>query len=103
MSAFDSAIATLFADQNLAIIATFVPQIGPNASLRVIIRAPDTFQKVGSSMIETPSQTLEVQVSDCPSIAPGDQFVIGSSIYTVQGQPLRDELQLTWLVDIYAS
>ena len=103
MSVFDTAVATLFADQNMASDATFIPQNGANASVRVIIRAPDAFQKVGSSIIDTPTTTLEVLVSDCPLLAPGDQFLIGQTTYVVQGEPRRDELQLTWLVDVYAS
>ncbi len=76
-------------------MSVFVP-------LRVIMRAPDMFQKVGSSIIDTPTQTLEVKVADCPSLTPGDQFLIGTTTYTVQGEPRRDELQLTWMVDVYA-
>src|SRR5579872_3496722 len=103
MSAFDTAVASLFADQNLGSDATFIPQVGANVPLRVILRAPDMFQKMGSSIIDTPTQTLEVKVADCPSPAQGDQFLIGQTTYVVQGEPRRDELQLTWLVDIYAS
>jgi len=103
MSAFDVAIVALFADPNLATDATFMPQVGANASVRVILHAPDVFQKMGSSMIETPTTTLEVKVADCPSLAPGDQFLIGASTYTVQGEPRRDELQLSWQVDVYAA
>jgi len=103
MSVFDTAIATLFADPNLALDATFIPQIGANVPLRVVMRAPDAFAKVGSSVIDTPTQTLEVKVADCPSPAPGDQFLIGQTTYTIQGEPRRDELQLTWLADVYAS
>lgn len=103
MSAFDTAVATLFADQNVAQDATFIPLNGANASVRVITRAPDAFQKMGSSTIETPTTVLEVQVADCPSLAPGDRFLIGQITYVVQGEPRRDEFQLIWLVDVYAS
>ena len=100
---FDTAVAALFADPNMATAATFIPQIGSNVPVRVVMRAPDAFAKVGTSIIDTPTQTLEVKVADCPLIAPGDQFLVGTTSYTVQGEPRRDELQLTWLVDIYAS
>ncbi|MDE3038514.1 MAG: hypothetical protein KGJ21_08725 [Pseudomonadota bacterium] len=103
MSVFDTTIATLFADPNMATDATFIPQVGANVAVRVIVRAPDVFQKMGSSVIETPTTTLEVKVADCPSILPGDQFLIGQTTFVVQGQPRRDELLLTWQVDLYAS
>ena len=99
-TAFDIAAATLFADPNLAQNATFIPQVGGNVPVRVILRALDAFQKIGTSAIETSTQMLEVKVADCPLIKPGDQFLIGSTTYTVQGEPLRDETQLVWKVDI---
>ena len=103
MTVFATAIAALFADPNLASDATFIPQNGANASVRVIIRAPDAFQKVGSSVIDTPTQMLEVRLTDCPSLMQGDRFLVGQTTYVVQGEPKRDELQLTWQVDVYAE
>ena len=103
MSVFDTAVATLFADPNMASDAIFIPQIGVSVPVRVILRAPDVFQKMGGSVIETPTNMLEVKVADCPTLLPGDQFLIGTNSYVVQGEPRRDELQLTWLVDVYAN
>ena len=103
MTAFDIVIATLFADPNMAVDAMFIPQIGQNAPVRVITRAPDVFQDMGRSVIETPTLVLEVKVADCPSLVPGDQFLVGGITYTVQGEPKRDEMRLTWQVDVYAA
>ena len=103
MSVYDIAIATLFADPNVAQDATFAPRIGATVPLRVIMRAPDIFQKMGTSTIETPTTVLEVKVADCPSLAPGDQFIVGGNTYTVQGEPRRDEFHLMWLVDVYEA
>lgn len=103
MTVFSSAIQTLFNDQNLAVNATFIPQIGVSKAVRVITRAPDVYQNIGQSVIETPSLVLEVQVADCPTVSQGDQFIINSAAYTVQGEPRRDSEQLYWQVDCYAS
>ena len=103
MSAFDTAIAALFTDPNLGTAATFIPQVGANVAVRVIVRAPDVFQKMGGSVIETPTTTLEVKVADCPSPAEGDRFLIGQTTYIIQGESRRDELHLTWQVDVYAA
>ena len=103
MSVFDTAVATLFSDPNMATDATFIPQVGVNVAVRVIVRAPDVFQKMGTSMIETSTTTLEVKVADLPSILPGDRFLIGQNTFVVQGEPRRDELLLTWQVDTYAA
>lgn len=103
MTAFESAIKALFADLNMAKDAIYVPLQGENRPVRVVIRAPDVFANVGRSVIETPSAMLEVQVTDCPVLVPGDSFIVGAVTYTVQGEPRRDSEQLTWQADLYAA
>jgi hypothetical protein len=103
MTAFSIAIQTLFNDRNVSRDAFFLPLIGSNKAVRVITRAPDIYQNIGQSVIETPSLVLEVQVADCPSIVPGDQFMVDGITYSVQGVPRRDSEQLVWQVDVYAS
>ena len=103
VNAFNTACDALFADPNLGSAVTFMPLAGGSSAVRVITRMPDVFRDVGSSVVETPTLTLEVRVSECPVIVAGDRFVVGSVTYTVQGVPLRDDLQLMWQVDVYAS
>ncbi len=75
----------------------------PSRPVRVITRAPDVYQNVGISVIETPTLVLEVRVSDCPALVPGDQFMIDGILYAVQGSPRRDSERLVWQADVYAS
>ena len=103
MTAFETAIKALFNDGNLAVDAVFIPQTGVPKTVRVITRAPDVYQNIGQSIIETPSLVLEVQVTDCPSVTPGDRFIVDAAAYTVQGEPRRDAERLFWQVDCYAS
>jgi hypothetical protein len=103
MTVFSTAIQTLFNDRNVAVDATFIPLIGGSKAVRVITRSPDLYQNVGQSVIETPSLVLEVQVTDCPTVSQGDQFIINSVTYTAQGEPRRDSERLFWQVDCYAS
>ena len=103
MTAFSIAIQTLFNDRNVSRDAFFLPLMGSNKAVRVITRAPDIYQNIGQSVIETPSMLLEVQVADCPTIVPGDQFMVDGITYSVQGTPRRDSEQLVWQVDVYAS
>lgn len=103
MSVFDTAMQVLFADKNLAIDATFIPTLGANKEVRVITRAPDLYQNIGQSVVQTPSFVLEVQVADCPTIVSGDLFLIDKIKYVVQGVPRRDIERLTWLVDCYEA
>lgn len=103
MNAISIAIQTLFNDRNVSRDAFFLPLMGSNKAVRVITRAPDVYQNIGQSVIETPSFVLEVQVADCPSIVPGDQFMVDGITYSAQGTPRRDSEQLVWQVDVYAS
>lgn len=100
---FDTAIKTFFSDPNLATAAVYVPLVGGSKTVSVITRTPDVFQNVGNSRIETPSILLDVQVSDCPALAQGDQFIMGAITYVVQGEPRRDSQHLTWQVDLYEN
>jgi len=102
MTAFSTAMAALFNDRNVSKPAFFLPMLGANRSVRVIIRAPDIFQNVGASVIETPTLVVEVQVSECPNIVPGDQFMIDGITYKTQARPRRDPERLIWQVDCYA-
>lgn len=103
MNAFNTAIVSLFADPNLATDALYAPVSGGSKSVRVITQSPDLFQPVGQSFIETPSLVLAVQVSDCPTLAAGDQFTIDGANYKVQGESRRDADRLVWQVDCYAA
>lgn len=102
-NAFEIAVKALFADSNLARDADYIPLQGVTRPVRVITRAPDVYQNVGISVIETPTLVLEVQVAECSILVPGDQFMINGIIHTVQGRPRRDSERLVWQVDVYAS
>lgn len=103
MTAFNTAIQALFNDRNLTAEVTFIPLGGESKTMRGIISAPDLYQNVGLSVIETPSLVLEVPVSECPTVSDGDEFIIEAVTYTVQGEPRRDAEHLFWKVDCYAS
>jgi hypothetical protein len=103
MTVFSTAFDTLFNDPNMAVSAMFVPLQGVSKAVSVVTRAPDVFQAVGQSMIETPSMVLEVRVADCPALVQGDQFIINAVAYTIQGEPRRDSEHLAWQVDVYAA
>lgn len=103
MTVFATAMQALFNDRNVSKDAFFLPLMGSNKAVRVITRAPDVYQNIGQSVIETPSLTLEVQIADCPSLVAGDQFMVDGLTYSVQGTPRRDSENLVWQVDCYAN
>jgi len=102
MTVFQTAIQALFNDRNVAKDAFFLPVIGTNRSVRVITRAPDVFVDVGTSLMETPTMLVDVQITDCPTVVAGDQFMIDGITYKTQGTPRRDSERLVWQVDVYA-
>ena len=103
MNVFNTAMQALFNDRNLSKHAFFLPVLGASRSVRVITRAPDIFQNVGASVIETPTLVVEVQIADCPALEPGDQFMIDGITYNTQAWPRRDSERLVWQVDCYAA
>ena len=103
MSVFAIATQALFNDRNVSKDAFFLPMMGSNKAVRVITRAPDVYQNIGQSVIETASLMLEVQIADCPDLVAGDQFMIDGITHSVQGTPRRDSENLVWLVDCYAN
>jgi hypothetical protein len=103
MNAFSMALKILFRDKNISKEAIFYPKIGQNKTVRVILKQPDLYQEIGQSFIKTSTFLLEVQRSDCPILCEGDQFQMGTVLYTIQGQPLLDNENLIWKVDCYAS
>lgn len=103
MTAFSTALNTIFSDPNLAVEATYIPLQGANKSVKLLTKKPDLYEGIGQSVIDTPTLILEVKVSDCPSLIEGDRFLIGSVTYVVQGVPKRDLDRLIWLVDCYET
>ena len=103
MTAFAIAMQALFNDRNVSKDAFFLPMMGANKAVRVITRAPDVYQNIGQSVIESPSMALEVQIADCPTLVAGDQFMVDGITFSVQGTPRRDSEQLIWQVDVYAN
>lgn len=103
MTAFSTAMQALFSDRNVAKDAFFLPMIGQNRSVRAITRAPDVFVDAGTSLMETPTMLVEVQIAECPTVVAGDQFMIDGITYKTQGAPRRDSERLVWQVDCYAA
>lgn len=99
--AFSIAMATIFADPNMAVEATYSP-VGGGASsvLRVIRRQPDEMMQYGETAILTDTQIIEARVADLASPQEGDVFAIGSENLQLRGEPVRDILRLAWTLQL---
>lgn len=102
MGAFSAALATLFADANMAETAAYhIQGTPPGVPVRVMRRRPDedvNWGGGGRAVVET--EILEVRVGDCPHLAAGDGFAFDDGQWLiVQGTPKRDVNRLLWTAE----
>lgn len=101
MSAVADMVVMLFVDPNLSVSATYTPVVGEAVTVRCIVKSPDRVVDVYEASIHVPTALIDVQVADVEQPIAGDQITIGSSTYTVQGEPVRDAEGLIWTLDVH--
>jgi hypothetical protein len=100
MSAFAAAMDAIFLDPNMAADALWFDQgAGPGVPCRVIRSAPDEVTDYGGARIRSETTLLDVRVAEIATVRSGDEFLLGTSRFRVQGAPVRDRDQLIWSVD----
>lgn len=101
MRAFAAALSTIFSDTNMAAAALYRPRRGGSPfEVQVIRSSPDRDTDFGEARVVTESMRIEVRVADVSEPADGDRLDIGAERLVVQGQPVRDEIRLTWQLDV---
>ena len=83
MTVFDTAADTLFADQNLAVDATYTPDGGAPVSVRVIVEHNVELASVGFSGVSDRRTMIGVRKSEIPQPGRGDTLLVGSTTYVV--------------------
>ncbi len=74
---------------------------GEPVFVRVIAKRPDTIVGFGDTRIHAETATFELRASEVADPRPGDQFLLGSETFVVQGEPeRRDPDRLVWTVDV---
>ena len=101
MSAFQEMIDALFSNSSLAQDIVYTPVAGTPKTIRAVIKSPDRIVDVREMAIHTPTLVVDVRVSDVAAPQEGDTFTIGTLLYTVQGEPVRDAENLVWTLDCY--
>jgi len=99
MTAFQEMIDALFADSAMARTVTYAPVAGLPQTIRAVIKSPDRIVDVRDIAIHTPTLVVDVRVSDVPVPNEGDTLTIGTLLYAVQGEPVRDAENLVWTLD----
>ena len=101
MTAFQEMIDALFADSAMARTVTYTPVAGTPQTIRAVIKSPDRIVDVRDIAIHTPTLAVDVRVSDVATPQEGDTLTIGTLLYAVQGEPVRDAENLVWTLDCY--
>ena len=101
MTAFQEMIDALFADSAMARTVTYTPVAGLPQTMRAVIKSPDRVIDVRDIAIHTPTLVVDVRVSDIATPQEGDTLTIGTLLYAVQGEPVRDAENLVWTLDCY--
>ena len=101
MTAFQEMIDALFADSAMARTVTYTPVAGIARTVRAVVKSPDRIVDVREIAIHTPTLVVDVRVSDIATPQEGDTLAIGTLLYAVQGEPVRDAENLVWTLDCY--
>jgi hypothetical protein len=101
MTAFQEMIDALFADSAMARDIVYTPVAGLPQTIRAVIKSPDRIVDVRDIAIHTPTLVVDVRVSDVATPQEGDTLTIGTLLYVVQGEPVRDAENLVWTLDCY--
>jgi hypothetical protein len=101
MTAFQEMIDALFANSAMARTVTYTPVAGLPQTIRAVIKSPDRVIDVRDIAIHTPTLVVDVRVSDIATPQEGDTLTIGTLLYAVQGEPVRDAENLVWTLDCY--
>ena len=101
MSAFQEMIDALFSNSSLAQDIVYTPVAGTPKTIRAVIKSPDRIVDVREMAIHSPILVVDVRVSDIATPQEGDTLTIGTLLYAVQGEPVRDAENLIWTLDCY--
>ena len=84
--------------------ASFTPDGGMPAPVRVIAKRPDTIVGFGETRIHTETAIFELRASEVANPRPGDQLTVGSDTFVIQGEPeRRDPDRLVWTLDVRST
>jgi len=100
VTAFDAAVAALFADPNIGRDAVYTSDGGAPVLVRVIARRADSISDFGDARLRSETTRIDVRISEVPNPRPGDRIEIDSEAFLIQGEPERERERLVWTVDL---
>ena len=100
MTAFDAAMAVLFADPNIGRTVIYTVEGGQPREVRAILRRPDDVTSFGDARLWSETTRLDLRMAEVASPQPGDRVQIDSDAFVIQGEPQRDSERLIWTISL---
>ena len=100
MTAFDAAMAVLFADPNIGRKVIYTAEGGQPREVRAILRRPDDVTSFGDARLWSEVTRMDLRVADVPVPRPGDRVQIDGDAFVIQGEPQRDSERLIWTISL---
>lgn len=100
MTAFDAAVAAIFADPNIGRDAVYTADGSAPVLVRVIARRADAISDFGDARLWSETTRIDLRISEVPNPRPGDRIEIDGEAFLIQGEPVRDRERLVWTVDL---
>jgi hypothetical protein len=83
MTIFNTAIDTLFADENMAVDATYTPAAGGPVSVKAVLEHDVDLMSIGDASVTDRQIVIGIRKSEVAAPGRGDTVQIGASTYTV--------------------
>ncbi|MCB1340624.1 MAG: hypothetical protein KDK24_06085 [Pseudooceanicola sp.] len=99
MGAFETAMAAIFRDANMAADALYHPGGSGDVAIRIIPARPDEEIEFGRSRLVSPTFVFHVAAAEIAAPAEGDEVTYLGDRYRVQGVPVRDDRRLHWRIE----
>lgn len=100
MTAFDAAVAVIFADPNVGRDAVYTADGGAPVLVRIIARRADAVTDFGEARLWSETTRIDLRIAEVLNPRPGDRIEIDGEAFLIQGEPVRDRERLVWTVDL---
>lgn len=100
MTAFDAAVAAIFADPNIGRDAVYTAEGGAPVLVRIIARRADAVTDYGDARLWSETTRIDLRIVEVLNPRPGDRIEIDGEAFLIQGEPVRDRERLVWTVDL---
>ena len=73
---------------------------GEDIPVKVILKSPDQIIDFREAQIHTPTNMMEVRVTEIAKPKAGDEIILDRASYRVQGDPVQDTHHLVWKMEV---